>query len=74
MRKCLLLLLWVMLIVSLTIPANAELQPGRVSKFPDGPPPVPPGFEQDLKYLSEVTVQPSPPILDQTQYCCTINK
>jgi hypothetical protein len=54
MRKCLLLLLWVMLIVSLTIPANAELQPGRVSKFPDGPPPVPPGFEQDLKYLSEL--------------------
>lgn len=34
--------------------ANSELQTGSVSKFPDAPPPVPPGFEQDLKNYSEL--------------------
>jgi hypothetical protein len=34
--------------------ANSELQFRNVSKFPDAPPPVPPGFEQDLKNLTEL--------------------
>ncbi len=33
---------------------NSDLQPRSVSKFPDAPPPVPPGFEQDLKNFSEL--------------------